>query len=443
MKRKNSEEENILSGSENPKDPKRTRTDFSPIQDKNKEQEKTRLDNLIIIRKQTSEFIELAVTRLIEILENKTLKEDVKFFLEKQKVLIEQNGELGKLTLNNFFISSIDQCIIDNNKVIASFFEEIEQNKKYNEFDKKTVKNILVGLAESYERWKETHTKQAIKKEAWLFLRPYVEQQIIDADENIQTVKNELFGYVAKQVKEYYKGVNFIQQKENFHPSCFISYAWPDMVTHPEEWWTQKFIYQFAQDLRMLGINAKMDLINSRYGNDSINYMLEGVKKDDFIIVIGTQSLYKKYSNKDRFDHAIRTELNAIINRIDDDRKNKQGNHVFFLTLSGDMKESVPELFHKYSVIESFHDSSYLKTIKETVGQMYRQNEKDDLRKDNYEKRWQEANKANKSFKLLSDGINIDSVKSYYKQFSEAKQQHQQEKEEFDRNIVSNLIKKK
>ena len=78
--------------------------------------------------------------------------------------------------------------------------------------------------------------------------------------------------------------------------TAFISYAWPS-YRYPHEQWTQLFIKQLALDLRAVGINVSMDVLDSRFGTNCVRFMQDGVNNSDYIIVVLTESFTYKISN--------------------------------------------------------------------------------------------------------------------------------------------------
>ena len=99
-------------------------------------------------------------------------------------------------------------------------------------------------------------------------------------------------------VTEWNRYVETMRSANKSRPpiTAFISYAWPS-YRYPHEQWTQLFIKQLALDLRAVGINASMDVLDSRFGTNCVRFMQDGVNNSDYIVVVLTESFTYKISN--------------------------------------------------------------------------------------------------------------------------------------------------
>ena len=121
------------------------------------------------------------------------------------------------------------------------------------------------------------------------------------------------------------------KKPEQIPPTCFISYAWG--VTEHERW-----VKQLARDLQDAGINALLDLWDSQPGSN-LDRFIERIHQTEFVLVIGSPALLKKYRTKDT-NPVVSAELDLINYRVR--QKTKFSESVLPLLLDEEADKSFP-----------------------------------------------------------------------------------------------------
>lgn len=93
--------------------------------------------------------------------------------------------------------------------------------------------------------------------------------------------------------------------KEELSPSCFLSYAWGGAHI--------KIVHQVADDLKRAGINTRLDIWHNLPGTSIINFA-EEITKTDYVVVMGSEMLRKKYDAK--YGNVVARELNMLAPRF-------------------------------------------------------------------------------------------------------------------------------
>lgn len=143
-------------------------------------------------------------------------------------------------------------------------------------------------------------------------------------------------------------------------PTCFISYAWGDAA---HERWTER---QLATDLRNAGIEVLFDRWHNTPGT-SITRYIEQISKADFVVLVGTKRLKKKYDSK-KADAVVEAELRLINTRL---RKQSERERVLPLLLDGDAKTSFPPLAEDSVYVDFRNADSYFESVFDVLLKLY------------------------------------------------------------------------
>ncbi len=205
--------------------------------------------------------------------------------------------------------------------------------------------------------------------------KPYIEQTMLHDVVETRTAHQRFLGELRKHVLQAYRSSSLFQLRHSeLHPTVFISYAWCLENLYPWEWWTQPFLVRFAMDLYQLGFDPRLDIMHSRFGPSSIEYMMRELDRADLVFPIGTRSLNTKMVGDEYFQSAIRYEMRMISERKVRCAKSGQTDGVMPLQLTGDDVALVfPSNYPQHTVIESFQqpNTSYLMMLCELVKYAY------------------------------------------------------------------------
>ena len=402
-----------------------------------------KLANLKIAIERTEIFLKAIIEQFFsqksDIFSNAELKNKLASFFGD----ILQNvtkGELSKYAKVSHLAMRIDEKIEEQMEAFVAISEDIKGTSSCLAADKALADELLVALARLLEKWKSENTEKIVDKDTiWKALRPYAEQQIRAFNSEVKAEVDALLGKLRVITEKNYRAKNFtVLSADKKHPECFISYAWPLLPTQEfDESWTQPFIYQLVNDLRLAGINAKMDLTHSRLGHDSVAFMEKGINEGDMVILVGTKSLHQKYSNEKKFGASVRKEINLIIERQRINRERGRGDRIFPLILSGSLLESLPADFKSYTVTESFLDQGYLSLLKKLLQRMYKNKDIDDA-ENVFIKSW-ELLESNEKCKPLFKGLPNAAVQQYYLQKVQADKENEKKAEQHGLELVKGL----
>ncbi len=206
-------------------------------------------------------------------------------------------------------------------------------------------------------------------------LKPYAEQALLHDDAETRNIHHHfLNGLRAHLLKAYQHSPLLKRSQSGERPTVFISYAWCIEEFFPWEWWTQPFLVRFAMDLYQLGFNPRLDVLHSRFGPSSIEYMMKELNSADLVFPIGTRSLRTKMVGDRYFQSAIRHEMRGIGDRKVRCAEAGQVDGIMPLQLMGsDVVEVFPGHYPQHTVIESFQqpESSYLAMLCDIVKHAY------------------------------------------------------------------------
>ena len=143
-------------------------------------------------------------------------------------------------------------------------------------------------------------------------------------------------------------------------PSCFISYSWG--VPEHERW-----VVQFAKDLRNAGINVLLDRWHSPPGSDLGRYM-DQIMKCDFVAVVGTPQLLKKYESQ-ASDPVVAAELRLINVRLRE--PSVYGQTVIPVLLDGDVRSSFIPMLQTLVRVDFKQSAYYFRQLFDMIWRMY------------------------------------------------------------------------
>jgi hypothetical protein len=155
------------------------------------------------------------------------------------------------------------------------------------------------------------------------------------------------------------KGLLRDQGKEQA-PSCFISYSWG--VPEHERW-----VVQFAKDLRNAGIDVLLDRWHSPPGSDLGRYM-DQIMKSNFVAVVGTPQLLKKYETQ-ASDPVVAAELRLINVRLRE--PSVYGQTVIPLLLDGDVRTSFIPMLQTLVRVDFKQSAFYFRQLFDMIWRMY------------------------------------------------------------------------
>jgi len=122
-------------------------------------------------------------------------------------------------------------------------------------------------------------------------------------------------------------------------PTVFISYAWETDTESNNK--LQKNLKQLYSDLLMAGIGVNCDIFDMK--SDMENFMREGVKNCDFVILIGTPTLKEKLKDETK---NVSKEYACIMERHKASQESKK-NFLFPLLFTFETKMEKEELYEK------------------------------------------------------------------------------------------------
>ena len=143
-------------------------------------------------------------------------------------------------------------------------------------------------------------------------------------------------------------------------PSCFISYSWG--VPEHERW-----VVQFAKDLRNAGINVLLDRWHSPPGADLGRYM-DQIMKCDFVAVVGTPQLLNKYETR-ATDPVVAAELRLINVRLRE--PSVYGQTVIPVLLDGDVRSSFIPMLQTLVRVDFKQSAYYFRQLFDMIWRMY------------------------------------------------------------------------
>ncbi|CEK11601.1 TIR domain-containing protein [Legionella hackeliae] len=141
-------------------------------------------------------------------------------------------------------------------------------------------------------------------------------------------------------------------------PKIFISYAWPYKDDNAE-YWIQPYLVNLAKHLKMSGAIVKLDIITNSHGA-RIQGHLKEILDSDFILLIGTPSLKRKYEDKNF--HVIQDEISAMM---------QNNGKIIPILVFGDFYSSFPYAFQRNISIEDWRTGDYVNHLKELCLSIY------------------------------------------------------------------------
>jgi small GTP-binding protein len=155
------------------------------------------------------------------------------------------------------------------------------------------------------------------------------------------------------------KGLLRDQEKEKA-PTCFISYSWG---VHEHERW----VVQFAKDLRNAGIDVLLDRWHSPPGSD-LGCYIDQIMKSDFVAVVGTPQLLKKYQTQ-QADPVVAAELRLINVRLRE--PSVYGQTIIPLLLDGDVRSSFIPMMQTLVRVDFKQSAFYFRELFDMIWRMY------------------------------------------------------------------------
>ena len=152
-------------------------------------------------------------------------------------------------------------------------------------------------------------------------------------------------------------------------PVCYVSYAWPS-PENKEEYWVQPFLSILYNHLTAAGIRMVMDIRDNEPGA-SIYQFMQKYYEGNHVLLIGTESLLQKHYSP--VLHAVKTELNIISRKAEEDPKIYNHSRLCPLLLSGTIRSSFPEIYDKYSTVRDAREGGYIGMLRNLLDWAYRQ----------------------------------------------------------------------
>ena len=152
-------------------------------------------------------------------------------------------------------------------------------------------------------------------------------------------------------------------------PVCYVSYAWPS-PENKEEYWVQPFLSILYNHLTAAGIRMVMDIRDNEPGA-SIYQFMQKYYEGNHVLLIGTESLLQKHYSP--VLHAVKTELNIISRKAEEDSKTYNHSRLCPLLLSGTIRSSFPEIYDKYSTVRDAREGGYMAMLRGLVDWTYKQ----------------------------------------------------------------------
>ena len=143
-------------------------------------------------------------------------------------------------------------------------------------------------------------------------------------------------------------------------PTCFISYAWG--VPEHERW-----VLEFAKDLRKADVDVLLDRWHNPPGSDLGRYV-DQILKSDFVLVIGTPALLKKYETQVS-DPVVAAELRLINLRMRE--PSSYGQTVIPLLLDGDPHSSFIPLLQTLVRVDFRLSTFYFRHLFDMIWRLY------------------------------------------------------------------------
>jgi GTPase SAR1 family protein len=157
----------------------------------------------------------------------------------------------------------------------------------------------------------------------------------------------------------------FARTKRKKAQSCFISYAWGE-ANH--ERWVEK---RLVTDLKHAGINIVFDRVDNADPGANIARFIERIESAKAVLVVGTRSYLKKYTNKGkRAGTVVAAEVDLINQRMKGTERDKAS--VRPLLLEGDEKTSFPPLLRGRVYVDFRSEESYFASLFDLILSLYR-----------------------------------------------------------------------
>jgi len=167
----------------------------------------------------------------------------------------------------------------------------------------------------------------------------------------------KVFAYYNKKISD---------SPDQYFRKVFISYAWPLLGTKSgrEERTTtrlHKFLKTLRKHLRLMGIDAILDIVDNRHGMHIGKFMEEHMEHVDNILLMGTPSLLKKHLDGTSI---VCMELARMRNIRRTDRSMGRDDSVLPIILSGDIDEALPAENQFYATTRDWQKNGYCSNLK-------------------------------------------------------------------------------
>ena len=216
---------------------------------------------------------------------------------------------------------------------------------------KKTTQNVLIEEASSLNSLKDEEKPDSTPLNvAAPSSSVSVTLASMSLKTDITTLKQELTEI------QFIKTLGKIHSEIRSSPSCFISYAWGI----PEH---EKLVHKLAGHLKEAGIGISLDIWDNKAGT-RISRFTEKIDKSDYIILVGSKQLMKKYKNEK--DSAV---LNLEIDQVIEKLRVKPG-RILPILLDGSKKISFPSALGTIVYIDFREPENYYPKIFELIGRL-------------------------------------------------------------------------
>jgi len=129
----------------------------------------------------------------------------------------------------------------------------------------------------------------------------------------------------------------------------------------------ERWVIQFAKDLRNAGIDVLLDRWHSPPGSDLGRY-IDQIMKSDFVAVVGTPQLLKKYGTQTS-DPVVAAELRLINVRLRE--PSVYGQTVIPLLLDGDVRSSFIPMLQTLVRVDFTQSAFYFRHLFDMIWRMY------------------------------------------------------------------------
>lgn len=164
--------------------------------------------------------------------------------------------------------------------------------------------------------------------------------------------------------KTYLAKIKDNHAPKNNKVSCFVSYAWGD--EHAKQ------VKRLVSELRIAGLEIPFDLDHSA-GKEPMPDFITNIHRVDFMVIVGTPLLFKKYHQWQLKDSArqpvVRAELREIRKRmlINEQEEAK----AIPLLFEGTANESLPDFLQNAPRLENFAKGDYFNGVFELIRGLY------------------------------------------------------------------------